>query len=46
MEYIIRIHRPELAPEEREHRMDQIKKAAAQLVKAAYQETAGGKNHD
>lgn len=34
MENIIRVHRPELTPEERARRMDQIKLAAAKLVAA------------
>ena len=29
---IVRIHRPDLTPEERAHRMDAIKKAAVNLV--------------
>ena len=32
---IVRIHRPDLTPEERAHRMDAIKKSAAKLVIAA-----------
>ena len=31
---IVRIHRPELTPEERAHRLEAIRKAAANLVKA------------
>lgn len=38
MENIIRVHRPELTAEEREHRMAQIKEAAARLIIAAARE--------
>lgn len=34
MDSIIRIHRPELTPEERERRMQQIKKEAERLMRA------------
>lgn len=34
MEHIVRVHRPELTPEERARRMEQIKLAAAKLVAA------------
>jgi hypothetical protein len=32
---IIRVHRPELSPDERARRMERIKEAAAQLIIAA-----------
>lgn len=38
MNNIIRVHRPELTPEELERRMKQIKEAAARLVLAAEKE--------
>ena len=38
---IVRVHRPTLSPDERARRMEQIKKAAAQLIVAA--ETEKGK---
>ena len=37
MDYIIRVHRPELTADERERRMKQIREAAARLVTAAAQ---------
>lgn len=39
---IIRVHRPELSPDERARRMEQIKKAAAQLIVAAETEKTKG----
>lgn len=35
MNHIVRVHRPELSDEERARRMESIKQAAANLVKAA-----------
>ena len=35
IKHIVRVHRPELTPEERERRMNQIKRAAADLLIAA-----------
>ena len=35
VQYIVRVHRPELTPQEYERRMAQIKKAAADLLIAA-----------
>ncbi len=35
IEHIVRVHRPELTPQEYERRMAQIKKAAADLLTAA-----------
>lgn len=37
MENIVRIHRPELTPEERAQRMAAIKGAAARLIVATYE---------
>jgi hypothetical protein len=37
---IVRVHRPELTPQEYERRMAQIKKAAADLLVAAWKEKA------
>lgn len=34
MNVIVRVHRPELTPEERERRMAQIKKEAERLMRA------------
>ena len=39
---IIRVHRPELSPDERTRRMEQIKQAAAQLIVAAEIEKTKG----
>ena len=39
---IIRVHRPGLSPDERVRRMEQIKKAAAQLIIAAETEKSKG----
>lgn len=33
---IVRVHRPELTPEERARRMEQLKKSAARVAAAAY----------
>ena len=33
-DFIVRIHRPELTPEERERRMKSVKKAAEALVRS------------
>lgn len=38
MNHIIRVHRPELTAEEREHRMKAIKEAAERLIVAAARE--------
>lgn len=38
--YIIKVHRPELTAEERERRMEQIKKAAINLILAAERKEA------
>ena len=35
VEHIVRVHRPELTPQEYERRMAQIRKAAADLLVAA-----------
>lgn len=35
-DFIVRVHRPELTPEERARRMKQIKAAAEKLLIAAY----------
>jgi hypothetical protein len=35
---VIRVHRPELSPDEHARRMEQIKNAAAQLIVAAEME--------
>ncbi len=37
---IVRVHRPELTPQEYERRMAQIKKAAADLLTATWKEKA------
>lgn len=43
MQNIVRIHRPDLTPEERAKRMEAIKAAAARLVVATYEaKKAGG----
>lgn len=39
---VIRVHRPDISPEERARRMEQIKKAAAQLIIAAETEKSKG----
>ena len=36
-EFIVRIHRPELTPEERERRMNAVKKAAEALARSAFE---------
>ena len=36
-EFIVRVHRPELTPEEREQRMRSIKKAAEALVRSTFE---------
>lgn len=40
IEHIVRVHRPELTPQEYERRMAQIRKAAADLLTAAWKEKA------
>lgn len=40
IEHIVRVHRPELTPQEYERRMAQIKKAAADLLVATWKEKA------
>ena len=35
MNHIVRVHRPELSEEERARRMESIKQAAADLIRAA-----------
>ena len=43
MTAVINIHRPNLTPEEREHRMEQIKKATIEYCKIAFKEKSNEK---
>jgi hypothetical protein len=43
---IIRVHRPVLSPEERARRIEQIKKAAAQLIVATETEKRKEAHHE
>lgn len=40
---VVRVHRPEISPEERARRMKEIKNAAAQLIVAAETEKRSNK---